>query len=100
MLASCPASMVNQKSPDLGIPNRFSLSSSRFNVRNQRGADIRRLIPAISSDASMHFNCLLADEEAVPVVAAAGQSLLGRSAGERTLRPFGPVGEHVVRGAA
>jgi len=25
MLASFPASMVNQKSPDLGIPNRFRL---------------------------------------------------------------------------
>jgi len=30
MLASFPASMVNQKSTDLGIPNRFSLNSSRF----------------------------------------------------------------------
>jgi hypothetical protein len=30
MLASFPASMVNQKSVDLGIPNRFSLISSRF----------------------------------------------------------------------
>lgn len=30
MLASSPASMVNQKRPDLGIPNRFKLTSSRF----------------------------------------------------------------------
>src|ERR1700742_882351 len=30
MLASFPASMVNQKRADLGIPNRFSLISSRF----------------------------------------------------------------------
>jgi hypothetical protein len=30
MLASIPASMVNQKPADLGIPNRFKLSSSRF----------------------------------------------------------------------
>jgi hypothetical protein len=30
MLASIPASMLNQKRPDLGIPNRFKLSSSRF----------------------------------------------------------------------
>jgi hypothetical protein len=29
MLASFPASMVNQKSTDLGIPDRFSLNSSR-----------------------------------------------------------------------
>ena len=30
MLASCPASMVNQKQADLGIPNRFNLTPSRF----------------------------------------------------------------------
>ena len=30
MLASFPARMVNQKSTDLGIPNRFRLNSSRF----------------------------------------------------------------------
>jgi len=29
MLASLPADMVNQKLADLGIPNRFSLTSSR-----------------------------------------------------------------------
>jgi len=32
MLASCPASMVNQKPADLGIPNRFSLTASRFSA--------------------------------------------------------------------
>src|SRR6266446_8450175 len=32
MLASIPASMVNQTLADLGIPNRFNLSSSRFSV--------------------------------------------------------------------
>jgi hypothetical protein len=32
MLASFPASMVNQKYADLGIPNRFNLSSSRFSL--------------------------------------------------------------------
>ena len=32
MLASFPASMVNQKPTDLGIPNRFKLNSSRFRV--------------------------------------------------------------------
>jgi hypothetical protein len=34
MPASFPASMVNQKPPDLGIPNRFSLNSSRFSRLN------------------------------------------------------------------
>jgi hypothetical protein len=34
MLASFPASMVNQKSTDLGIPNRFKLKSSRFSTKN------------------------------------------------------------------
>jgi hypothetical protein len=32
MLASFPASMVNQKHTDLGIPNRFRLNSSRFSA--------------------------------------------------------------------
>ena len=32
MLASNPASMVNQNPTDLGIPNRFNLSPSRFSV--------------------------------------------------------------------
>src|SRR5262245_31304755 len=30
MLASFPASILNQSRTDLGIPNRFSLKSSRF----------------------------------------------------------------------
>jgi hypothetical protein len=30
MLASIPASILNQTRPDLGIPNRFRLKSSRF----------------------------------------------------------------------
>ena len=30
MLASIPASMVNQKLADLGIPHRFNLNQSRF----------------------------------------------------------------------
>ena len=30
MLASVPASMLNQNSPDLGIPNRIELKTSRF----------------------------------------------------------------------
>src|SRR5882724_2688902 len=41
MLASIPASMVNQKLADLGIPNRFNLSSSRF--RGGRG-DLIKII--------------------------------------------------------
>ena len=33
MLASIPASILNQTRPDLGIPNRFRLKSSRFKGR-------------------------------------------------------------------
>jgi hypothetical protein len=36
MLASFPASMVNQKRTDLGIPNRFNLSPSCSNLHRQR----------------------------------------------------------------
>src|SRR5665647_1315408 len=32
MLASFPASMLNQNSPDLGIPNRIDLKASRSSV--------------------------------------------------------------------
>ena len=32
MLASIPASMLNQNPPDLGIPNRIDLKTSRFSV--------------------------------------------------------------------
>jgi hypothetical protein len=30
MLASFPASMLNQNGPDLGIPNQINLKASRF----------------------------------------------------------------------
>ena len=36
MLASSPASMMNQNPIDLGIPNRFSLNSSRFSHAARR----------------------------------------------------------------
>src|SRR5947209_945138 len=32
MLASIPASMLNQNPPDLGIPNRIDLKASRFSL--------------------------------------------------------------------
>jgi len=38
MPASCPASMVNQKPPDLGILNRFKLTSSRFSRTSRTSA--------------------------------------------------------------
>ena len=39
MLASNPASMVNQKYTDLGIPNRFNLTPSRFSCVLDRRTD-------------------------------------------------------------
>src|SRR6476646_9975264 len=46
MLASVPASMVNQKPTDLGIPNRFKLNSSRFRLHPRsvcsKGATMKR----------------------------------------------------------
>src|SRR5437879_12857243 len=41
-----PASMVNQKLADLGIPNRFNLSSSRFSRRYVTVAATDALLPA------------------------------------------------------
>jgi hypothetical protein len=34
MLASIPASMLNQNSPDLGILNRIDLMTSRFRAKS------------------------------------------------------------------
>ena len=42
MLASYPASMVNQKQADLGIPNRFNLTPSRF-----RSAKVDVSVPSV-----------------------------------------------------
>jgi hypothetical protein len=52
MLASFPASMVNQKAADLGIPNRFNLNSFRFNSdgRENAASDYRK--PVIEK---LHF---------------------------------------------
>jgi len=49
MLASSPASTVNQKRPDLGIPNRFDFTSSRSNAwfvyfHNKKSCDVSRVI--------------------------------------------------------
>src|SRR5205814_4991541 len=41
MLASSPASMVNQKRLDLGIPNRFKVASSRFSVPKWRATAVK-----------------------------------------------------------
>ena len=48
MLASVPASMVNQKPTDLGIPNRFKLNSSRFSWQYLRSY-FRLLEPHIAA---------------------------------------------------
>jgi hypothetical protein len=39
MPASYPASMVNQKQADLGIPNRFNLTPSRFKQRRSHNSN-------------------------------------------------------------
>jgi hypothetical protein len=67
MLASVPASMLNQNRPDLGIPNRFNLKTSRFSVLPSEGkahtfescAPILMGISAIlalSKDHKCHFS--------------------------------------------
>jgi hypothetical protein len=57
MLASVPANMLNQSRPDLGIPNRFKLKTSRFKSYdltaglqsiNSLVATLRKLHPADS----------------------------------------------------
>jgi hypothetical protein len=48
MLASNPASMMNQNSTDLGMQNRFNLSSSRFRLLSDALASC--LLPRRSPD--------------------------------------------------
>jgi hypothetical protein len=46
MLASIPASILNQSRTDLGIPNRFRLTSSRFNDAEQAARWARTALAA------------------------------------------------------
>src|SRR6476469_8914053 len=56
MLASNPASILNQNQPDLGIPIRFRLKSSRFSRRPPRqGFRLRsRRTREVARDAALH----------------------------------------------
>ena len=63
MLASFPASMVNQKLTDLGIPNRFKLNSSRFRATlAEDGGDT--MLPRIAMMKALHRH--LPRSEAAP----------------------------------
>jgi hypothetical protein len=42
MLASIPVSMLNQSRPDLGIPNRINLTSSRSSFCVTAGSDVNQ----------------------------------------------------------
>src|SRR5713226_5867064 len=47
MLASIPASMLNQNRPDLGIPNRIDLKTSRFRIGFTAKLVMSGLVPGI-----------------------------------------------------
>jgi hypothetical protein len=76
-----PASMVNQKQADLGIPNRFNLTPSRFNAR--------RDIP--ETPAEPHFGQLAdgANVRSIPDTYAAARTVVSPS---RNSSIFGSVG--------
>ena len=74
MLASFPASMVNQKRPDLGTPNRIKLTSSRLNLSRSARSLSKVLLPEAILD----------------------QPCLRLAAVSREMEPFEPVR---VRGA-
>jgi hypothetical protein len=82
MLASFPASMVNQKSTDLGIPNRFKLISSRFSRATRKPfplVDVDRAAgtPRDRTDLDVAI-------EDVPAVLAFGISAAGERGGHAT----------------
>src|SRR5438067_1990676 len=56
MLASSPASMVNQKRLDLGIPNRFKVASSRFNSSGPDGSGGLGLINFANGEFGVNLN--------------------------------------------
>jgi hypothetical protein len=68
MLASYPASMVNQKQGDLGIPNRFDLTPSRFRSRFDEIEPDPALTPLFKHDLFGRL-ALLFPDPAVPFVA-------------------------------
>jgi hypothetical protein len=77
MLASYPASMVNQKPPDLGILNRFKISSSRFHLafghRDQpsdlirQGRDVERRVLARAARYHLEDRVILKVRKAVAI---------------------------------
>src|SRR5207248_220816 len=68
MLASSPASMVNQKRLDLGIPNRFKVTSSRFNwMRWFGGKQVIAQPPSPTYSALPHQNAGFAGSSRPPI---------------------------------
>ncbi len=57
MPASFPASMVNQKRTDLGIPNQFSLISSRFSAADLTFAPVfpRISVANVKSETALEY---------------------------------------------
>jgi hypothetical protein len=56
MLASSPASILNQNPTDLGIPNRFTLNSSRFRSASPPKADAALVVLGISGRVTGMLN--------------------------------------------
>jgi hypothetical protein len=63
MLASDPASMVNQKQPDLGIPNRFNLNSLRFRLLERHRAHLRAWVASSGARDQGENNAPVAKEK-------------------------------------
>jgi hypothetical protein len=56
MLASFPASMLNQKRPDLGILNRFKLDPSRSSTKRAADLSLRHYLLNLYRRPSTYFN--------------------------------------------
>jgi hypothetical protein len=54
MLASTPASILNQTSPDSGIPNRLNFNS--FRSRSGHEASMNRIFPTTTGECAIIFN--------------------------------------------
>src|SRR6185295_19693482 len=92
MLASCPASMVNQKQADLGIPNRFNLTPSRSSAAMRRLLLLRPLdafqdqpVGVLGAAPAQHLHPLALFE--ILVVLEEVLDLLQRDVGKVAVRP-------------
>jgi signal transduction histidine kinase len=91
MLASFPASMVNQKQADLGIPNRFNLASSRSSL-NFLAAQ-----PPNLDEARQAIACIVKDANRASDVIARVRGLAKRTPTQKELLNINETVNEIIK---